>query len=493
MINQKLSMFENISFTVDRTDKTLVDRIEQGCLTLERFFSNDQLTVDMNTQRSIKNRRKYLQSRMKSQRRGFGFTNGREFDYRNNIMETGYIGISGDTYPDALVYHLRASIPAASLMMGETIFVALADTIGAYCSQLKTNKTCDQLQGYNQLLYARERHISPQGRPDICVEGERLLIRVETLGLRLPRVNGYPPMPHLHRAQPFELGWLNYWSAETCHYIGFPDLDRDQDLLELSYQTPGGAWLVKICEEPLDLDRDDHLTLFAELYQRFPKLGLREAAVEPQPPFRYPEHTAYIHKADPRRIAEKMALILQSQGYKITENPPKETTTEGVTVGFIRGAEDWTLVKTIPEELLASHLPGQDEPLLAQLCQKLRHTGFTLSVYSEFEALLLEADGKGHVCRSGIRNFDELPEDVDFETMEESGHPPLLEFRLNSLDIETGAGDFDDYGQIASELHKLLAGQNVDFCDDQNFAASLDEKSFKERQGVKLCFVIPER
>lgn len=480
MSDPTLSMFNNIFYAVDLNPESWMERMEQGCLTLERFFPGSLLLFDMDTERPIKNRHKYFQSRLKTKRRAFGLTNGNRFTL-DDIHTTGYISIAGDTYYEDIIYRLRTAIPAITLEIGEAVFVAVADAVGTHCSQVKPYKVCGQLDGYRDLLSGRAETLRRQNHHDPrFVEGEKLKSHIENLGLRLPLINSYPKTPHLHPAQPQELGWLNYWSAETCEYLGFPDPERDRDLLEHSYQTPGGAWLVKICPDPLDLDRPDHLALFAELYRRFPWLGLREGTVEPQPPFRYPEHTTYIHAGDHRRIAEKMALLLRARGYSATENLSKD----GVAIGFMRGIGDWTLIKSVPEEFLATPLPGQDEPLLVQLCREVRCSGFTLNVYSEFEVLLLEADGKGRVCRSGIRDFEGLPEDVDFEAMEESGNPPLLEFRLNELDIETGAGDFDDYGQIASQLHGLLAGQNMDLCNDQNFKALLDGRQFDERQCV---------
>jgi hypothetical protein len=256
-----------------------------------------------------------------------------------------------------------------------------------------------------------------------------------------------------------------------------------------SYQTPGGGWLVKICPDPLDLDRPDHLALFAELYQRFPKLGLREGTAEPPPPFRYPEHTAYMNADDPGYVIECLVPFLQARGYQLVEHFPANADAGGVIIGLIRGAPGWTIIKTLPEEFLAEILPKRGEPLLIELCREIRRGGFVLNVYSEFEAVLLETDGAGRLSRSGIRDFEALPEDVDFEAMEESENPPLIEFHLLPIEIETNITDIDDYGQIAEQLHELLAGQNADLCGDKHFKESLSSKLWQERQGVKLCFV----
>lgn len=483
-----LSMFNNILYTVELDPTRWVERMEQGCQALERFFPESPLVFDQDSEGPVKNRLRYLQSRLKKKIRSFGLTNGRPQN-QMNIQVTGYVDIGGQMYLGGLIYRLGAAIPATTLEMGETVFAALGDAVQAYFSQVKPYKACGQLEGYNQLLYARIKQISLQDRSAVQIEGEKLTSHVEKLGLHLPLINKYPVTPHLHPAQPFELGWLNYWSAETCEYIGFPDPERDRDLLALSYPTPGGAWLVKICPEPLDLDREDHLRLFVELYQRFPKLGLREGKVEPPPPFRYPEHTIYIHAGNPGDLVQGLVHGFQVHGYRRVESLPNPPLADGVILGLIPGAPDWTIVKSLPEDFLAKPGPGQEEPWLVSLCRELRCGGFTLNVLTEIEALLLETDGKETLCRSGIPSFAELPEDVDFEAMDESGMSPLLEFRLHDLEIETGVGDFDDYGQIAGQVHELLAGPNADWCDDRGFVESLTGNGFKNRQGIRLCFL----
>jgi hypothetical protein len=489
MSDPLLSMFSNILYAVELNPIVWVERMEQGCLTLERFFPGSSFMTDINAERPIKNRRKYLQSMLKGRLWGLGLSNGMPWN-GGDIQATGYINIRGQIYLGELIYRMRTAIPATTLEMGETVFAAVGDAVQAHCSQVKPYKACGQLEGYNQILYERARQLKPQGgRPDARVEGEKLLNRVEQLGLQLPLINKYPATPHLHRAQPRELGWLNYWSAETCEYLGFPDPERDRDLLAHSYQTPGGGWLVKICPDPLDLDRPDHLALFAELYQRFPKLGLREGTAEPPPTFRYPEHTAYINADDPGCVIERLVPFLQARGYQRVEHFPANADAGGVIIGLICGAPDWTVIKTLPEEFLAEILPNREEPLLIELCREIRRGGFVLNVYNQFEAVLLETDGAGRLSRSGIRDFEALPEDVDFEAMEESENPPLIAFRLLPVEIETNITDIDDYGQIAEQLHELLAGQNADLCGDKHFKESLSGNLWQERQGVKLCFV----
>lgn len=74
---------------------------------------------------------------------------------------------------------------------------------------------------------------------------------------------------------PQRLGWLNYWSAAAAQSIGFPDPSRDADLLSRARRTVTGGWIVRLTEEPLDLDNPEHLDVLLRTYERFPEIGGR--------------------------------------------------------------------------------------------------------------------------------------------------------------------------------------------------------------------------
>jgi hypothetical protein len=74
-------------------------------------------------------------------------------------------------------------------------------------------------------------------------------------------------------AIPQTLGWLNYWSAATVEWLGFPDASLDTEWLSRAQQLKNGAWLVSLTEEPLDLERAEHFDTLARAYARFPAVG----------------------------------------------------------------------------------------------------------------------------------------------------------------------------------------------------------------------------
>jgi hypothetical protein len=86
--------------------------------------------------------------------------------------------------------------------------------------------------------------------------------------LKLPEELSSPEIPN-------RLGWLNYWSVAAAAAIGFPDPARDADLLARARRTAAGAWIVRLTDEPLDLDNPAHLNALRRTYDRFPAMGGR--------------------------------------------------------------------------------------------------------------------------------------------------------------------------------------------------------------------------
>jgi len=86
--------------------------------------------------------------------------------------------------------------------------------------------------------------------------------------LKLPREIRSPEVPH-------RLGWLNYWSAAAARAIGFPDPARDAEWLSRARRTATGGWVVRLTDEPLDLEHPSHLDALLRAHERFPEMGGR--------------------------------------------------------------------------------------------------------------------------------------------------------------------------------------------------------------------------
>ena len=84
-----------------------------------------------------------------------------------------------------------------------------------------------------------------------------------------------------HPLSPHHLGWINYWSAEVCEYVGFPAALAGHPVLQECYRTPCGAWIVKLGREPFEPGNVVHLELLRLMYERLPRVATRIAEGTP--------------------------------------------------------------------------------------------------------------------------------------------------------------------------------------------------------------------
>ena len=99
---------------------------------------------------------------------------------------------------------------------------------------------------------------------------------------RLPP-NGLPALRVMDElAGPFvpqRLGWINYWSPEVVNLLGFPDNFTDACWMRFAEKLENGAWLVRLTDEPLDLNRKEHFEVLVQAYSRFCAIGRTTACV----------------------------------------------------------------------------------------------------------------------------------------------------------------------------------------------------------------------
>lgn len=249
-----------IDYQIPWETATWAERIERGCQALEALFPGEHLSIaqpwgESRDQIVLSDRPAYLRKKRRGRRRWLALYNGKYVrGYGGDYTDEGAISFGGDisrAAPD--LYRCGTIFRQSPWALCENILVALGDALEAYTSYLSSPET------FMTLRRVQWRHGPAEEIPP--------------LDLPLLRDCSYGGLPH--RAQPQILGWLNYWSAETCDYVGFPDPARDEALLAHSYRTPAGAWLVKLGADPLDLKRDEHVTLLREAYARFDKVGVR--------------------------------------------------------------------------------------------------------------------------------------------------------------------------------------------------------------------------
>ena len=230
---------------------TWAERIEAACAVVERWFPGEQLLTanvprDHAPPLALADRRAFLKKALKTRTRWLSLTNDKPGD--------GYLTVGGKIGSAAPAqFELGCIVPAQPWERSEQLLAALGDALQAQTGDLTPIGTVLRLRAI-QLAGARV--------PD-------------PLAGTLPRLRFCLAQDQDAPEQPPMLAWLNYWSEPTCRFLGFPDPRRDERLQQLSWRTPGGAWLVKPTAQPLDLDRPGHHEAVAWMYERFPRLGPR--------------------------------------------------------------------------------------------------------------------------------------------------------------------------------------------------------------------------
>lgn len=182
-------------------------------------------------------------------------------------QDDGYYAVSGCSYANKDVYNLGVQLADVHDERVEALFVALGDAVSAYSAHYSPAQAARRLNA----IHWRPADVDAPPTPARHFEPQEL---------RLPRLANALYQGLASPLQPQGFGWLNYWSEQTAGYIGFPNAERDGDLLRNAYRTPAGAWLVKTCREPLDLSKPAHLDRLIDAYDRFPRLAVRAEATE---------------------------------------------------------------------------------------------------------------------------------------------------------------------------------------------------------------------
>lgn len=168
------------------------------------------------------------------------------------------VRVAGGGGVGTVVVHLAPGTAPAQLL--PDVLVSGGDALGAYCCQVTPGAAAGLLL---------QVQLAPPGpvRPGV----QALLARLPALA-GLPRLRGALGSLPVAEA-PLSLGWLNYWSEATARWLGFPEPARDAEWLARATRTPAGAWVLRLTDEPLDVERPEHLDALVRAYRRFDRLG----------------------------------------------------------------------------------------------------------------------------------------------------------------------------------------------------------------------------
>lgn len=356
-----------------------------------------------------------------------------------------------------LTFGVRVECPCLPWPRQERLLVEACDVLGALTGFVTPDAASNQLGSHSAMGIQN----FPAGTEVLEMRSRELREILDRTGLTLPLIHPiYLGGVLTHSAQPQILGWLNYWSAATCEYLGFPDEKRDAALLAHSYRTPAGAWLVRLTAEPLDVSRDDHVAALSAAYARFPRLGIRrkhwrDAAGSPPAAAGQVGAVAFVQCPDSATVATKLKRLLDEGGSAVTaprrehERVILQSHSRDAATAFDimvhAGASGWCMIDTRPPEILADE--GKSGiPLLGELCRELQAIGCLFAVRGPVDAVLMESDAEGR-CRSSGCLLSE-PDPSRF-------HGRLIDVALLHVEVmpfEVDLLDVDDYTQVLTDV-----------------------------------------
>jgi len=274
-------------------DDTWLQRVEAACRVVETRLPYGSLLRQAQSKKPVPVRERYLKQKMKTVGRLVRLDNGRNGGLRSDeggrTIDLRYVQLAGKRRePSLATYDLSIFFQPESWHQCEELLIAMAESTGAYfgwvenSGLLKTYTYGYAKSRFAQFALDHIRNQAEQDRAEFARQSLDFAARIDGMliaqGRKLPHFSETTGLPYRipdSPEQPMQLWWLNYWSERACAYLGFPGPVRDEPLLGHSYQTPSGAWLVKIGTEPIDLERPEHLAMLADAYERIPNIGIR--------------------------------------------------------------------------------------------------------------------------------------------------------------------------------------------------------------------------
>jgi hypothetical protein len=218
------------------------------------------------------------------------------------------------------------------------------------------------------------------------------------------------------------------------------------------------------------------------------------------------QHTSYIEDADTGRVADAMASLLYREGMQqIAEPGPRSMRTPNgrmtesapLAVGVVPGATGWTIIKTVPLELLGQRAAHANRMRLVDLAGLLGTAALQINLYQKAFLILVEVDRQLRCLLSGygpgtarnpdpLRFYEEtLAEDridVRFELL------PLQQLVWESTRYEF-AGPALNHEELVARLARRLGGENAVWCDDSlSTDILLGRKPLPTKDGITLHF-----
>jgi hypothetical protein len=211
-------------------------------------------------------------------------------------------------------------------------------------------------------------------------------------------------------------------------------------------------------------------------------------------------------------VADAVVSLLRREGMRPVAKPspfstPHDALQHGQATdnpawafGVFPGTAEWTIIKTLPLELLGERAPNSTRMRLIDLAGLLGAAALQINLYEAAFLVLIEVDRHSRCLLSGyspgsIRNPDplrfneeELAEDrIDarFELL------PFQQLVWESTRYEY-AGPTLDNEQLVTRLAHKLGGKNASLCDDKwAIDILLTRRPLPTKDGIALYFERP--
>jgi len=252
----------NSGFRIPASADSWSASLEAGCRVLEARCGT-QLDMAVGgtkfriTHEPVKNRATFFKQRQKTKGRGFGL--------HNRARGAESVGLGGNMDYGLEFFIVNIHHPDRGLQFAEELFVALGDALQAHSSQMTPRAALARIvkAQWHSVWEDKVTRLDPG--------------HVTPAEALLPPIAQSAFPQRAHPLSPHHLGWINYWSEETCEYIGFPSALSGHPVLEACYRTPRGAWIAKLGREPFEPRNTAHLELLREMYERLPRVAMRIA------------------------------------------------------------------------------------------------------------------------------------------------------------------------------------------------------------------------
>ncbi len=435
-----------MDFVLSADAETWTERIERALLRLEALTGTALVHDEWSSSgKRVARRSTLLQQCLKKRWRQFSLSNG----VSGALGAKGYADAEHVTFSGVIeeysgaVYVVHVSMQFERPEFIVEVIREVGAALGCFSAQLMPQSVENAL---------RATYMGDAGSEYHRKQAEHIVSALKECALSLPPVNPYTRHYFVDPRVPFSLGWINYWSRETCEYLQFPDLERDTALLRHSFETADGAWIVRLSDEVLDLHNLDHLCLYSATSARIFSAAPSPVAGRPElgAASHDPQRAVLLRFDDIHAVAEAIRTLASAQGHALL---PADSAEPAATALRLRaGTYGWIQIDSENADYFLHSSDMQPVPRFVALCEALQCAGLAVTAYSEEEITAFCVDPGGDWTVSGHIDADAL-EERPLHEHALSEEPTIPDLSALDLDVMDTNGTFD---AVSTVLHHVF-------------------------------------